>query len=159
MLKPSPWIARAAKWSERWGLVRSMKSGKQRRREITARRKKIAAKTNEPTRVSESRNTSDRMIPVNEKLLAPYNSYGEADFVRRGYYADIPFRCVDCGKEEIWTGAQQKWWYEVAKGFVYSTAVRCRACRRQERARRDEARRVHLEGLARKQKERKVSSP
>ena len=99
------------------------------------------------------------MISVNEELLAPYNSYGEADFVRRGYYVDIPFRCVDCGKEEIWTGAQQKWWYEVAKGFVYSTAVRCRACRRQERARRDEARRVHLEGLARKQKERKVSSP
>jgi len=136
-----------------------MKSGKQRRREIIARQKKIAAKTNEPTRVSESRNTSDRMIPVNEKLLAPNNSYGEADFVRRGYYVDIPFRCVDCGKEEIWTAAQQKWWYEVAKGFIYSTAVRCRACRRQERARRDEAWRVHLEGLARKQKERKVSSP
>jgi hypothetical protein len=136
-----------------------MKSGKQRRREITARRKKIAAKTNEPARVSESRNTSDRMISVNEELLAPYNSYGEADFVRRGYYVDIPFRCVDCGKEEIWTAAQQKWWYEVAKGFIYSTAVRCRACRRQERARRDEAWRVHLEGLARKQKERKVSSP
>lgn len=106
----------------------------------------------------ELKNTPYRMIPVNEQLLAPNNSYGVPDFVRRGYYIDRPFRCVDCGTEEVWTGTQQKWWYEVAKGFVYSSAVRCRACRRRERARRDEARRVHLEGLARKRKERKVSS-
>jgi Probable zinc-ribbon domain len=89
-------------------------------------------------------------VPVNEQLLAPNNSYGAPDFVRRGYYTDIPFRCVDCGKEEIWTGTQQKWWYEIAKGFVYSTAIRCRACRRKERDRRANARRVHLEGKARK---------
>jgi len=128
-----------------------MKSGEQRRREIAAREKKIAGKSN-------ARNTSYRLIPVNEKLLAPNNSYGVPDFVRRGYYTDRAFRCVDCGAEEVWTGTQQKWWYEVAKGFVYSSAVRCRACRRKARARRDEARRVHLAGLARKQKQRKVSS-
>ena len=87
------------------------------------------------------------MVPVNEKLLARNNSYGAPDFVRRGYYIDLPFRCVDCGKEELWTGAQQKWWYEVAKGFVYSSAVRCRGCRRKKRERRDEARRIHLQGL------------
>jgi len=67
-----------------------------------------------------------------------------------GSKAGSIFRCADCGKEEVWTGSQQKWWYEIAKGFVYSSAVRCRACRRKERARRDEARRVHLEGIARK---------
>lgn len=91
------------------------------------------------------------MVPVNESLLAPHNSYGAPAFVMRGYYVDTPFCCVDCGKKEIWTGSQQKWWYEVAKGFVYSIAIRCRACRRKERARREEARRVHLEGAARQE--------
>ena len=84
---------------------------------------------------------------MNEALLAPCNNYGVPGFVRRGYYMDLPFRCVDCGKEEIWTGSQQKWWYEVAKGFVYSTAVRCRSCRRKQRERRAQARRVHLAGV------------
>ena len=75
-------------------------------------------------------------VRVNESALAPYNSYGAPDFVRAGRYSDRPFRCRDCGKSEIWTARQQKWWYEVAKGYVYSTAVRCRACRRADRARR-----------------------
>jgi hypothetical protein len=127
-----------------------MKSGKQRRVEISARRKKRALKRSAIAKAVELRNTPYRMVPVNEELLAPNNSYGAPAFVRRGYYVDIPFRCADCGKEEVWTGSQQKWWYEIAKGFVYSSAVRCRACRRKERARRDEAKRVHLEGIARK---------
>ena len=127
-----------------------MKSGKQRRAEIGARRRLKAAKRQAMAKEQERRFRPMLVVPVNEELLAPNNSYGAPDFVRRGYYIDIPFRCVDCGKEEIWTGTQQKWWYEVAKGFVYSTAIRCRACRRKERDRRTEARRVHLEGMARK---------
>jgi len=127
-----------------------MKSGKERRREIIARRKKLAAKRKAMTKAVELRATPYRFVPVNEDLLAPNNSYGAPDFVRRGYYIDILFRCVDCGKEEIWTGTQQKWWYEVAKGFIYSTAIRCRACRRKERDRRAEAKRVHMEAMARK---------
>ena len=99
---------------------------------------------------SQPRRSPDRLIPVNEALLAPNNSYGVADFVTRGFYVDMPFRCVDCGKEEVWTGSQQKWWYEVAKGFMYSSAIRCRACRRKKRERRQEARRAHLEGILRK---------
>jgi hypothetical protein len=130
-----------------------MKSGKQRRREIVARRRKLSAKRAAKASADELRATPHAFVPVNEELLAPHNSYGAPEFVRRGYYVDIPFRCVDCGKEEIWTGTQQKWWYEVAKGFVYSTAIRCRACRRKERDRRAEARRVHLEGMARKRQQ------
>jgi hypothetical protein len=127
-----------------------MKSGKQRRVEIVARRKKLALKRKVTTTAVALKNTPYRMVPVNEELLAPNNSYGTPAFVRLGYYVDIPFRCADCGKEEVWTGSQQKWWYEIAKGFVYYSAVHCRACRRKERARRNEARRVHLEGIARK---------
>ena len=75
-------------------------------------------------------------VRVNESALAPYRSYGVPAYVRAGRYTDRPFRCRDCGVEELWTARQQKWWYEVAKGYVYSTATRCRACRRRERERR-----------------------
>jgi hypothetical protein len=90
--------------------------------------------------------------PVNETLLAPYNSYGVPKFVERGFYVAVPFCCAGCSAEEIWTATQQKWWYEVAKGYVYSTAKLCRSCRRKEQERRNHARRVHLQGLANKRK-------
>jgi hypothetical protein len=51
------------------------------------------------------------------------------------YYVDQPFKCVDCGKAEVWTATQQKWYYEVAKGSIYGRAVRCRPCRKKHRER------------------------
>lgn len=60
---------------------------------------------------------------------APNNSWSAPPL----YYEDTPFVCVDCGKEEIWTARQQQWWYEVAKGSVYSRAVRCHDCRKARR--------------------------
>jgi len=130
-----------------------MKSGKQRRYEIKAARAKRSEKIKAMAQAHELRHAPYRFIPVNEELLAPNNSYGAPDFVRRGYYVDRPFRCIDCGKDEVWTGTQQKWWYEVAKGFVYSTAVRCRLCRRKKRQQSAESRRLHLEGLERKKQQ------
>jgi len=50
-----------------------------------------------------------RRVPVNVASLAPNNSYGAPDFVTRGCYVDVPFRCQGCGKNEVWTAAQQKW--------------------------------------------------
>lgn len=90
--------------------------------------------------------------PVNTALLAPDNSYGTPDFVALGVYIDRPFTCKKCAKLEVWTGPQQKWWYEVAKGNVWTTATMCRPCRRNEQARKAAARKIHLEGLARKTK-------
>ncbi len=126
-----------------------MKSPKQRRQEIKERRAKRAAR--------KIRCVENRPIyrpvgtePVTPALLRPTNSYGIPDFVRRGYYQDYPFRCKGCGKEEIWTAAQQRWWYEEAHGDVWTVAVRCRPCRQQERSRKAEARRIHLEGVAAK---------
>lgn len=124
-----------------------MKSGKQRRAELKARR---GAKPEKRQRPPSRPARPAPVVPVNSGLLAPYNSYGMPAFVQRGYYVDIPFRCAGCGKDEVWTAAQQKWWYEVAKGSVESTAKLCRPCRRREQTRRAEARRVHLEGVARK---------
>ena len=80
-------------------------------------------------------------VKVNTEALAPYNSYGLPNFVLLGYYVDRPFVCRDCGKAQVWRAAQQKWWYEVAKGQVYSDAVRCRECRARERRERGLARR------------------
>jgi hypothetical protein len=131
-----------------------MKSGKQRRQEIVERRAKRktvrAARLIAANKAKLQARRPVNAVDVNEHALAHYNSYGQPDFVERGFYLDVPFTCVSCGKQEIWTAHQQKWWYEVAKGPVQSTANRCRPCRRRERDRSAESRRAHLEGLTRK---------
>ncbi len=64
-------------------------------------------------------------IPADISQQAPHTSYGGVPL----FYEDKEFTCVDCGKTEVWTAEQQKWWYETAKGYIFSTAVRCHACR------------------------------
>lgn len=70
------------------------------------------------------------------------------------YYADRPFRCRDCGADEVWRATQQKWWYETAKGRIDTMAVRCRNCRRKERERVAVAREQQLAGMTRKAQKR-----
>ncbi len=132
-----------------------MKSNRIRRAEIKQRRtgKKAAIEASvEKERAKKA--VADRarrlkgQVLVNPANLRPTNSYGTPDFVEREYYVDRPFRCKDCGISEIWTATQQKWWYESAKGDVWTVAVRCRPCRRRERERKAVARMVHREGLA-----------
>ncbi|WP_318651935.1 zinc-ribbon domain-containing protein [Pseudomonas sp. PDM11] len=112
-----------------------MKSNKQRRREIREARAKRklrqAASANWPA----CQMPPPGSLAVYRPSLATYNSYDEPLFVQRGWYQDLPFTCRDCGAEQIWTAAQQRWWYEVCKGQVFSTAVRCRACRLNKRIR------------------------
>ena len=60
---------------------------------------------------------------------APNNSYSS-----KTYYQDYEFNCVDCGVPQVWTAEQQQWWYEVAKGPIFSVAIRCLACRKARRA-------------------------
>jgi len=69
-------------------------------------------------------------IPADPAKQAPNNSYSPPE-----YYEDIAFTCRDCGAEEVWTAEQQQWYYEVAKGPIYATAVRCRECRKKNAAR------------------------
>lgn len=101
-------------------------------------------------RLRSAERTAAGAVRVNVAALAPNNSYGAPKFVTRGYYLDEPFTCAGCALPQIWTAWQQKWWFEVAKGFAYSTAKYCRACRRREQARRSEAKRTHLMGISRK---------
>lgn len=134
-----------------------MRSDRPRRPGIKQRRTAKRAKKQAAEALARARvKAADRakrlkgQVLVNPELLRPTNSYGIPDFVEREFYVDRPFVCKDCGKSEVWAATQQKWWYETAKGDVWTVAVRCRPCRRRERERRAEARRVHLEGLARK---------
>ena len=134
-----------------------MRSDRPRRPAIKARRavKRAKEKAREQV-VRDKRAAAERakrlkgQVLVNPGLLRPTNSYDIPDFVRREFYVDRPFQCKDCGKWETWTASQQKWWYETAKGDVWTVAVRCRPCRRLERERKANARRIHQEGLARK---------
>jgi len=68
-------------------------------------------------------------IPADPSQQVRGNSYDPPPV----YYVDYEFTCVDCGKEDVWTAEQQKWWYEVAKGTLQSRAIRCRACRKARR--------------------------
>lgn len=119
----------------------------QRRLKRGAREAK-AAREQERDRRKELRDVANRHMLVNVANLGPNRSYGTPEFVARGYYVDMPFNCKACGIAQVWTEAQQKWWYESAKGDVWTVAVMCRPCRRRERARRAEARDIHLSGLA-----------
>lgn len=109
-----------------------MKSGRQRRRELQDARKE-KARQEALARVDAVRARPEGAVKVSHGQLVRFNSYGPPDWYQRGYYVDTPFRCVDCGVEQVWTATQQKWWYEVAKGQPFSFAKRCRACRRRKR--------------------------
>ena len=149
-----------------------MKSGRGKRQELTTRRAaKRGVESPLPERSDNKRaayivaeNTEYEMykqaevdaavreqgaVRVDLTQLAPTNSYGSS-FMLCGYYLPVAFACKTCGKEEIWTPEQQKWFYEVVKGDPNAGPSRCRPCRVAERRRREEARRVHLEGLERK---------
>lgn len=128
--------------------MKAIKSGKQRRQEIKAAREKRAERYRQVQAAGRPVwRPAGRIVAVSPELLRPHNSYSDPDFVRRGYYVDMPFRCIDCGAECVWTAERQRWWYEVAKGDVFTTARRCAACRAKERERKAEARRIHLAGL------------
>jgi Probable zinc-ribbon domain len=128
-----------------------MKSNKQRRAEIKTMRLKREAVKPVLKGGEAQKEMPANSAPCNVENLAPYSSYGTPDFVQRGYYLDILFRCALCQEQEVWQATQQKWWYEVAKGYVGSRAKLCKPCRSGERERKAEARRVHLKGLEAKQ--------
>jgi len=131
-----------------------MKSNKQRRKEIKLKRlaraeklKKELESTVPPYALDDPEKFEKAGLVLAEaKELEHNNTYG----LLPTHYLDMPFTCVDCSSAEVWTAKQQKWWYEIAKGNINSTAVRCRPCRKSKQEIKAEARRVHLEGLENK---------
>ena len=119
-----------------------MKSGRQRRDEIRARRV-IRVLIKQQTGYSTWTKVPVGALEADPDKLLHDTTYGP----RPRYYDDRPFTCTECGANEVWTAAQQKWWYEVAKGKIGSAANRCRDCRYRRRLRSSQSRRVHIEGL------------
>jgi len=123
-----------------------MKSGKQRKEEIKAKRLERLARYADVGKHSPLSAVRLGAVQADATRLAQNNSYG----VWPAFYTDRPFVCCDCGSHELWTAKQQKWWYEIAQGSIYSNAIRCRPCRLIEHDRAEQARRVSLEGMERK---------
>jgi hypothetical protein len=135
-----------------------MKSNKQRRAEIMARREMNQYKNMRgPTIVQRPSGA----VAVCRENLAPNNScgYGYHDFVARGFYLPKQFRCKDCNVEQVWTERAQQFWYETCKGDIFTTAIRCRSCRAQERSRKEQVRATSLPGLLEKRAKLMKSAP
>ena len=82
------------------------------------------------TRRRKKRNIANGGLPpgavaADTSQQVPINTYGGP----KTFYFDIKFKCRDCGSREVWTAKDQKWFYEVAKGSLHQTAVRCLDCR------------------------------
>jgi hypothetical protein len=90
-------------------------------------------------------------VMADQKELSHNNTYGRLP----RFYIDTAIVCRQCGTEEVWPAERQKWWYEVAKGNINTAAVLCRACREKEKKRKDESRKVQIEGLKNKQSRKK----
>ena len=69
-------------------------------------------------------------VAADTSKQVPINTYGSP----KTFYVDVDFKCRDCGSKETWTAKDQKWFYEVAKGSLHQTAVRCRDCRNKLKA-------------------------
>jgi hypothetical protein len=127
-----------------------MKSGKQRKAEIKANRSNREATGLKLRGGQQWKELSSGNATCKLESLAPSKSHRVPEFVERGHYVDVLFRCTTCLKQEVWSATRQKWWYEVAKGSVESRAKLCNSCRRTERERKVVARSVHLDGVAAK---------
>ncbi len=127
-----------------------MKSGKQRRVEMMARREKrkktaaILLAQACPMQLY----TGLGATPVHRDALTSNSCCGLEyhPLVVRGFYLPIPFTCRNCDESQCWKAAQQKWWYEVVGGDIFTTATRCRPCRASERQRKQIARLVSVAG-------------
>lgn len=100
-----------------------MKSGKQRRLEIKEKRRKKAGSLNIDTTL-EIQPLPKGAVQADHMELNHNNTYGLLPL----FYIDKAFVCRDCGSKELWTAKQQKWWYEMAKGDINTTAIKCRKC-------------------------------
>lgn len=128
-----------------------MKSNKQKRKEIKDKRLKKSQKLSKEIDVYSSRKIPEGAVLANKEVLVLYNDSPFPVYPR--FYIDRPFICKDCGSHEVWTAKQQKWWYEIVGGKLEQIAIRCRPCRKKENERKASARKVHLDGLAKKHKE------
>lgn len=97
-------------------------SGRQKKQQLKESRR--VRREDSETALRAARFERDEVVAADQSRQAPNNSYSPPVV-----YEDQEFVCIDCGSEEVWPARQQKWWFEVAKGSIYSRANRCSACR------------------------------
>ncbi|GAA3915693.1 zinc-ribbon domain-containing protein [Litoribacillus peritrichatus] len=121
-----------------------MKSGKQKKAEI--KKSRLARIGKRDTTVDPYKYPiPEWAIPVDRSAIVYHSMYLDIPL----FYIDKEFQCKDCGSSEVWTAKQQKWWYEIAKGYFETTAIRCRSCRDRRKKMRVEKKR-HMEEMAKK---------
>src|SRR6185369_6768167 len=54
--------------------------------------------------------------------------------VPRYFYVDLELTCAECGRRFVFSGGEQKFWYEDLQFHFGSVAKRCAACRRKRRS-------------------------
>ncbi|BCE01991.1 zinc-ribbon domain containing protein [Marinicellulosiphila megalodicopiae] len=123
-----------------------MKSGKQRKSEIKSKRKKndlplellLKGKT-----YDEAKLISGSIIWADQSELKHNITEGKLP----EYYFDQDFVCIECSAKSIWTAKSQKWWYESAKGSIWSKASRCPKCRAIRKLEK-ETQKAHMDKMA-----------
>jgi hypothetical protein len=121
-----------------------MKSNKQRRLEIKAKRRKRAeALKARPFTLSRLTILNSLDSDQDQLMHNPYYA------LLPSFYLDKPFKCRDCDKHEVWSAISQKWWYEIAKGYLSSTAIHCKACRIKRRKEKEQQRILMFEAAKR----------
>ena len=90
-------------------------------------------------------------VPADPAEQPPHNSMTPSPLA----YVDQPSVCRDCGKHDVWTAADQKWYHEVVKGTLFARAVRCDEC--PARVRREKA--VQREQMAAAEAKRAAAEP
>ncbi len=86
-------------------------------------------------------------VAAGRSRQVPNNSYNAPP----SYYTDVEFTCRDCGKQDVWSAREQKWFYEVVKGTLYQEASRCADCRKRVRAGK-KRQRLQMEAAAEKKR-------
>lgn len=121
-------------------------SNKQKRKELLQRREtKKAKKEREELALGLRKRTIIKVDP--SKVFSRSVLPDIPDF-----YYDRKFKCVDCGVADVWTAKRQQWYYEEAKGEIEGQPIRCHDCRKKEKERKAEVRRLQLEGLENKKR-------
>jgi len=115
-----------------------MASNKNRKTELKKRRSHRAEMKRQEELAqarSEGRLIGDQIMPKGaiKADVSKQKTCSAGPWTPKLWYVDTRFSCTDCGKREVWTAKQQKWWYEECQGIVESKAVRCRACRKKRK--------------------------
>ena len=94
------------------------------------RKARYVRESEERTRAATLAARRAKGAPVDPAKIPPFpDVLRDNDGSYRDFFEDVEFICRDCGAVHIWTAVDQKWWFEVAGGSLYSHAVRCSTCR------------------------------